>query len=163
MSEPVIIQTRNVSRLYPGVTALDSVNYQVIRNQVNVLIGENGAGKSTMMKLLAGVETPSSGTIELEGKAVALTSTQKAERLGISIIFQELNLFPNLSVMDNIFMANEFSSVAASMWIINISWPKPCCSGWSWTSIRIRRWAASVSAISSWLKLLALWLMTPGC
>lgn len=68
MSEPVIIQTRNVSRLYPGVTALDSVNYQVIRNQVNVLIGENGAGKSTMMKLLAGVETPSSGTIELEEK-----------------------------------------------------------------------------------------------
>ncbi|MBL3397518.1 ATP-binding cassette domain-containing protein, partial [Klebsiella pneumoniae] len=75
---------------------------------VNVLIGENGAGKSTMMKLLAGVETPSSGTIELEGKAVTLTSTQQAERLGISIIFQELNLFPNLSVMDNIFMANEF-------------------------------------------------------
>ncbi|MFN2767684.1 ATP-binding cassette domain-containing protein, partial [Escherichia coli] len=64
--------------------------------------------KSTMMKLLAGVETPSSGTIELEGKAVTLTSTQQAERLGISIIFQELNLFPNMSVMDNIFMANEF-------------------------------------------------------
>ncbi|BEL80633.1 sugar ABC transporter ATP-binding protein [Serratia marcescens] len=108
MSDPIIIQTRNVSRLYPGVTALDSVSYQVFRNQVNVLIGENGAGKSTMMKLLAGVETPSSGTIELEGKAVTLTSTQQAERLGISIIFQELNLFPNMSVMDNIFMANEF-------------------------------------------------------
>ncbi|ANM78083.1 xylitol ABC transporter, ATP-binding domain protein [Serratia marcescens] len=54
MSDPIIIQTRNVSRLYPGVTALDSVSYQVFRNQVNVLIGENGAGKSTMMKLLAG-------------------------------------------------------------------------------------------------------------
>lgn len=88
MSDPVIIQTRNVSRLYPGVTALDSVSYQVFRNQVNVLIGENGAGKSTMMKLLAGVETPTSGTIELEGKAVTLTSTQQAERLGISIIFR---------------------------------------------------------------------------
>ncbi len=57
-SNDVIIETRNVSRLYPGVTALDQVNYRVYRNKVNVLIGENGAGKSTMMKMLAGVETP---------------------------------------------------------------------------------------------------------
>lgn len=108
MTNPIIIQTHNVSRLYPGVTALDNVNYQVFRNQVNVLIGENGAGKSTMMKLLAGVERPSSGTIELEGEMIELASTHAAEQHGISIIFQELNLFPNLSVMDNIFMANEF-------------------------------------------------------
>lgn len=59
-SGDVIIETRNVSRLYPGVTALDQVSYRVYRNKVNVLIGENGAGKSTMMKMLAGVETPSS-------------------------------------------------------------------------------------------------------
>ena len=57
----VIIETRGLSRVYPGVTALDNVNYRVYRNKVNVLIGENGAGKSTMMKMLAGVETPSSG------------------------------------------------------------------------------------------------------
>ena len=54
----VIIETRELSRVYPGVVALDSVNYRVYRNKVNVLIGENGAGKSTMMKMLAGVETP---------------------------------------------------------------------------------------------------------
>ncbi|HFK7186708.1 TPA: sugar ABC transporter ATP-binding protein [Serratia odorifera] len=108
MNSPVIIETHNVSRLYPGVTALDNVNYRVLRNQVNVLIGENGAGKSTMMKLLAGVERPSSGIIELDGQRLELSSTQQAEKHGISIIFQELNLFPNLSVMDNIFMANEF-------------------------------------------------------
>lgn len=108
MTDPVIIQTHNVSRLYPGVTALDSVNYRVYRNRVNVLIGENGAGKSTMMKLLAGVEHPSSGQIVLDGVPVSLGSTHEAEKQGISIIFQELNLFPNLSIMDNIFMANEF-------------------------------------------------------
>ena len=107
-SNDVIIETRNVSRLYPGVTALDQVNYRVYRNKVNVLIGENGAGKSTMMKMLAGVETPSSGEILLDGKVVSLSSTHQAEKQGISIIFQELNLFPNMNVMDNIFIANEF-------------------------------------------------------
>lgn len=105
---PVIIETRGVSRLYPGVVALDNVDYRVYRNQVNVLIGENGAGKSTMMKMLAGVETPTSGLILLDGETVSLGSTQQAEKLGISIIFQELNLFPNMTVMDNIFIGNEF-------------------------------------------------------
>ncbi|WAD33008.1 sugar ABC transporter ATP-binding protein [Citrobacter braakii] len=104
----VIIETRDLSRLYPGVVALDSVNYRVYRNKVNVLIGENGAGKSTMMKMLAGVESPSSGQIIMDGTPVTLNSTHQAEKLGISIIFQELNLFPNMNVMDNIFMANEF-------------------------------------------------------
>ncbi len=103
-----VIETRGLSRVYPGVTALDNVNYRVYRNKVNVLIGENGAGKSTMMKMLAGVETPSSGQIILDGEAVTLNSTHQAEKFGISIIFQELNLFPNMNVMDNIFMANEF-------------------------------------------------------
>lgn len=104
----VIIETRELSRVYPGVVALDNVNYRVYRNKVNVLIGENGAGKSTMMKMLAGVETPSSGQIILDGVPVTLSSTHQAEKQGISIIFQELNLFPNMNVMDNIFMANEF-------------------------------------------------------
>jgi len=106
--DDVIIETRGLSRVYPGVTALDQVNYRVYRNKVNVLIGENGAGKSTMMKMLVGVETPSSGEIWLDGKPVTLSSTHQAEKLGISIIFQELNLFPNMNVMDNIFIANEF-------------------------------------------------------
>ncbi|MBJ7221317.1 MULTISPECIES: sugar ABC transporter ATP-binding protein [unclassified Brenneria] len=105
---PVIIETREVSRIYPGVTALEQVNYRVYRNKVNVLIGENGAGKSTMMKLLAGVEAPSSGQILLDGEPVTFGSTQQAEKHGISIIFQELNLFPNMNVMDNIFIGNEF-------------------------------------------------------
>jgi erythritol transport system ATP-binding protein len=109
VTEPdVIIETRALSRIYPGVIALDNVDYRVYRNKVNVLIGENGAGKSTMMKMLAGVESPSSGEMLLEGKPVAFNSTHQAEKNGISIIFQELNLFPNMNVMDNIFIANEF-------------------------------------------------------
>ncbi|HCD3191339.1 TPA: ATP-binding cassette domain-containing protein, partial [Klebsiella oxytoca] len=79
----VIIETRELSRVYPGVVALDNVNYRVYRNKVNVLIGENGAGKSTMMKMLAGVETPSSGQIILDGVPVTLSSTHQAEKQGI--------------------------------------------------------------------------------
>jgi len=89
--DEVIIETRDLSRVYPGVVALDSVNYRVYRNQVNVLIGENGAGKSTMMKMLAGVETPSSGEILLDGQKVTLGSTHQAEKHGISIIFHGID------------------------------------------------------------------------
>lgn len=106
-NEDVILETVNATRVYPGVTALKSVNYKVFRNKVNVLIGENGAGKSTMMRLLAGVERPSSGKVLMDGKEVHFHSTLDAEAHGIAIIFQELNLFPNMSVMDNIFIAHE--------------------------------------------------------
>ena len=103
----VILQTVNATRVYPGITALKSVNYKVYRNKVNVLIGENGAGKSTMMRLLAGVERPSSGEVLMDGKPVVFNSTLDAEKHGVAIIFQELNLFANMSVMDNIFIAHE--------------------------------------------------------
>ena len=84
----VIIETRGLSRVYPGVTALDNVNYRVYRNKVNVLIGENGAGKSTMMKMLAGVETPSSGQIILDGEAVSLQSTIRQKNWASVLFFR---------------------------------------------------------------------------
>jgi len=83
------------------------VNFEVRRGQVTVLFGENGAGKSTLMKILSGVERQSGGHIELDGEVVELTSTNQAVALGISIIHQELNLCPNLSVRDNIFIGRE--------------------------------------------------------
>ncbi len=111
LDSSVIIETVNATRVYPGITALKSVNYKVYRNKVNVLIGENGAGKSTMMRLLAGVEKPSSGQVLLNGSPVSFNSTLDAEKHGIAIIFQELNLFANMSVMDNIFIAHEHFSL----------------------------------------------------
>lgn len=105
--DEVIMETLDLTRVYPGITALKSVNYKVYRNKVNVLIGENGAGKSTMMRMLAGVERPSSGRILMDGEEVSFESTAKAEEHGVAIIFQELNLFANMSVMDNIFIAHE--------------------------------------------------------
>ncbi|MDR1829121.1 MAG: sugar ABC transporter ATP-binding protein [Methylobacteriaceae bacterium] len=105
----VIIETAELSKVYPGTIALNKVNFKVRRGKVNVLIGENGAGKSTMMKILAGAETSSSGEIFVEGRKVEVSDVRAAERLGIGIIFQELNLFPNLTVSENIFAGNEIT------------------------------------------------------
>lgn len=104
-----IIETRGLSKIYPGTVALNNVDYSVRRGKVNVLIGENGAGKSTLMKVLAGAERASSGEIFVEGKKTPITDVRSAERHGIGIIFQELNLFPDLTVYENIFAGNEIT------------------------------------------------------
>jgi len=103
----VVIETRAVAMRYPGTLALDNVDYSVQRGKVNVLIGENGAGKSTLMKILAGAERPSAGEILIDGISVTLSDVRDAEKHGVGIIFQELNLFPDLSVAENIYAGNE--------------------------------------------------------
>ncbi len=105
--DDVILRAEQITKVFPGTVALDSVDFNVYRGKVNVLIGENGAGKSTLMKILAGVETPTRGRLLLDGKTIALKSPRHAARNGIGIIYQEMNLFPNLSVTENIFMARE--------------------------------------------------------
>lgn len=108
-SDPIILRAREVSKIFPGTVALDHVDFNVYRGKVNALVGENGAGKSTLMKILAGVDRPTSGTLTLDGKKLDLRSTRDAERNGIGIIYQELNLCPNLSVADNIFLGREIA------------------------------------------------------
>jgi erythritol transport system ATP-binding protein len=102
-----VIETRGLSKIYPGTAALVEVDYKVRRGKVNVLIGENGAGKSTLMKLLAGAETATSGEIRIDGAVAQITDVRSAEAHGVGIIFQELNLFPDMSVAENIFAGNE--------------------------------------------------------
>jgi erythritol transport system ATP-binding protein len=103
----VVLAARGITKQFPGTLALDRVDFPVYRGKVNVLIGENGAGKSTLVKILAGVEQPTSGVLELDGRPIRMGSARDAAAHGIGIIYQELNLFPNLSVADNIFMARE--------------------------------------------------------
>ena len=105
--ENVILRAEKISKLYPGTVALNEVDFNVYRGKVNVLVGENGAGKSTLMKILSGVEQPTSGHLYLNGEEVSFKSVRDAGRLGIGIIFQELNLFPNLNIAENIFIARE--------------------------------------------------------
>lgn len=107
MSDEIILQASQMSMLFPGTLALDRVDYRVWRGKVNVIIGENGAGKSTLMKILAGVQQPTSGEMFLNGEKVVLSSTRDAARHGIGMVHQELNLFENLSVAENIFLGRE--------------------------------------------------------
>jgi len=106
-SENIILTAENITKVFPGTVALEDVTLNVRKGKVNVLIGENGAGKSTLMKILVGVEQPTSGKILLDGSEIHLHSPLDATRYGFGIIYQELNLCANLSVVDNIFLARE--------------------------------------------------------
>jgi erythritol transport system ATP-binding protein len=102
-----VMRARGVTKVYGGTHALRGVDLDVRRGHVTALIGENGAGKSTLMKILAGVETQTTGTIELDGQQVSFRSPTEAVAHGVAIIHQELNLCPNLSIADNIFVGRE--------------------------------------------------------
>ncbi|MCK5862634.1 MAG: sugar ABC transporter ATP-binding protein [Candidatus Hydrogenedentes bacterium] len=103
MSE-YILEMRDITKRYPGVTALDQVNFNLNPGEVHCLVGENGAGKSTLMKVLAGAIAKDEGHIYINDSEVNYSSPQQASRLGISMIHQEFNLAPQLSVAENIFM-----------------------------------------------------------
>jgi erythritol transport system ATP-binding protein len=105
-SSPVLA-ARDVTRQYPGTTALSGVDFAVHSGRVHALIGENGAGKSTLVKILAGVEQPTSGQLLFDGAPVRFASPREASQLGIDIVHQELQLFPDLSIEENLFVGRE--------------------------------------------------------
>ena len=113
--DEVILWAEHISKVYPGTIALNDVDFNIYRGKVNVLIGENGAGKSTLMKILAGVEQATSGQFYLEGEPITVRSARDAGRYGIGIIYQELNLYPNLSVAENIFIGHELTTKAGTI------------------------------------------------
>ncbi len=101
------LEVRGVSKSFPGVMALDDVNLEVFSGECHALVGENGAGKSTLMKILAGAVLADSGQVKIGGKVVGIDSPLTARRSGISMIYQELNLLPELTVAENIFLGRE--------------------------------------------------------
>lgn len=103
----ILLHAREISKSFPGVQALDKVDFVVRKGRLNALLGENGAGKSTLMNILAGVFPPDSGLILLGGRRVRFQGTREARDAGIAIIFQELNLIPQLTVAENIFLGRE--------------------------------------------------------
>ncbi|GAC1525688.1 MAG: sugar ABC transporter ATP-binding protein [Vulcanimicrobiaceae bacterium] len=96
-----------IVKTFPGVRALDGVSFDVRAGEVHALVGENGAGKSTLMKTLAGAYRADAGTIEIDGRPVAIDGPRAAEALGIGMIYQEFNLVPDLSVVDNLLLGHE--------------------------------------------------------
>ncbi|GAA4489681.1 sugar ABC transporter ATP-binding protein [Actinoallomurus oryzae] len=109
---PAVLVAEEISKSYGGVRALRGVTFKARTGAVNVLVGENGAGKSTLMKILSGAEQPTSGRILLDGEPVEFRTPREAMAYGIGIIHQELSLFPNLSVTDNIFAGRELHNRA---------------------------------------------------
>lgn len=96
------LRLAGVGKRFGGVVALDGVDWDVLPGEVHCLVGENGCGKSTLIKTVAGVHPPSSGLVEIEGRPVLPLTPAKARALGVQVIFQDLSLFPNLSVAENI-------------------------------------------------------------
>jgi ribose transport system ATP-binding protein len=97
-----LVQLRNISKRFPGVQALDQVNLSVLPGEIHAVVGENGAGKSTLINILAGELQPDSGSILFEGVETVIPNAFISQRLGISVVYQELALCPNLSVAENI-------------------------------------------------------------
>ena len=96
-----------ISKSFPGVKALQDVNFEIGRGEIHALVGENGAGKSTLMKVLTGAYRPNDGQIIWRGEPVIINGPSDSQNLGISMIHQELSLIPYLTVGQNIFLGRE--------------------------------------------------------
>ncbi len=101
------LEMRGIKKSFPGVKVLKSVDFNCYKGEVHALIGENGAGKSTLMKILAGAYLPDEGEILIDGSHVTINNPQKAIKHGVAIIYQELNLIPHLSAIDNVLLGHE--------------------------------------------------------
>lgn len=102
-AEPILVM-KDICKSFPGVIALKDAQLRLFPGEVHAVMGQNGAGKSTLIKALTGVELPDSGEIRLKGQPIQPTSVDEAQKIGISTVFQEVNLCPNLSVAENIFI-----------------------------------------------------------
>jgi ribose transport system ATP-binding protein len=105
--QPNTVEMEKISKRFPGVQALDRVDFSCLEGEVHALVGENGAGKSTLMKILAGAYRQDEGKIMLRGNEVSFASPKDAQRSGISTIYQEFNLIPDLNVAENIYLGHE--------------------------------------------------------
>lgn len=107
MQEDCLLELRGIEKLFPGVLALDNVDFTLRKGEIHALMGENGAGKSTLIKILTGVYTMDAGSVKVEGKPVHISSPQDAQNNGISTVYQEITLCPNLTVAENMFIGRD--------------------------------------------------------
>ena len=118
-----VLAVDGLSKSFPGVRALHDVRFDVHAGEVHALLGENGAGKSTLIKIVSGVYRPDSGAIRVDGQEVRFAGPQEAQAAGIATVFQELLLFPDLTVAENIFLGHA---------------PRSAWGGIDWTAMRAR-------------------------
>ncbi|MEV0226708.1 sugar ABC transporter ATP-binding protein [Streptomyces sp. NPDC050704] len=117
MAEPLpVLEMTGIVKEFPGVRALSGVDFRLFPGEIHALMGENGAGKSTLIKVLTGVYSLDDGTITLDGTSVQIDSPLQAQQAGISTVYQEVNLCPNLSVAENIFIGREPTRFGRIQW-----------------------------------------------
>jgi simple sugar transport system ATP-binding protein len=114
-SDRDIVVMTGIDKSFPGVHALENVDFSLARGEIHALVGENGAGKSTLIKILTGVDRADKGTITLDGQSVSPRSPLHAQELGISTVYQEVNLCPNLTVAENILIGRQPSHLGVSI------------------------------------------------
>jgi simple sugar transport system ATP-binding protein len=111
-----ILEMQGITVEFPGVKALSGVDFRMFPGEVHALMGQNGAGKSTLIKALTGVYKPKAGTIKLADQLISAGSPLEAQKLGISTVYQEVNLCPNLSVAENIFIGRQPMRFGRILW-----------------------------------------------
>src|SRR5436190_10605870 len=114
--QKVLLAIRGLAKSFPGVKALQGVDFTVRRGEVHALMGENGAGKSTLIKALTGVYPRDAGTIRLDGKEIFPSCPKDVEALGISTVYQEVNLIPHLSLAENICLGRQPTRFGMIRW-----------------------------------------------
>ena len=107
MQESCLLEMRHISKIFPGVKALHNVDFTLRKGEIHALMGENGAGKSTLIKVLTGVYPSDGGEITVDGEKIAIRSPRDAQNNGISTVYQEISLCPNLTVAENMFIGRE--------------------------------------------------------
>ena len=116
--EDYILEMQEITKVFPGVKALDNVTFRVKRGEIHSLVGENGAGKSTLMKVLSGVYPAReyTGKMFVNGKEQSYSCIKDSEKAGISIIYQELGLVPTMTICENVFLGNEIKNRGIIDW-----------------------------------------------
>ena len=163
MNEKSVLEMRDIHKSFPGVKALQAVDFTLRKGEIHALMGENGAGKSTLIKVLTGVYEKDKGEIYLKGydKAVAIRSPQDAQNAGISTVYQEITLCPNLSVAENMYIGR--TKGAGMNWKKMNRQADEICSPWIYRQRPISSFRPVRSRSSRWLQSPERWIWTARC
>jgi len=118
-SEKKLLETKDIGKEFNGVWVLKNINFELKKGEVHSIVGENGAGKSTFIKILSGVYPPSKGKVMLDGETIYFNNVKDSEKVGIRTVHQEINLIPFFTILENIFIGNELEKRIAGVSIIN--------------------------------------------
>ena len=105
--DEILVETTNIKKVFSGVVAIEGIDFQLQKGEVHALMGENGAGKSTLSKIIAGIYQADGGTMRVSGREVRFANVREAVAHGVSIVTQEFSLIPDLSIAENIFLADD--------------------------------------------------------